>query len=163
MKNKRQLIFRAAALLIILIIAAAMFVIGRGHTIYIDNKSAEYEGQTIEAFYKVNVDFGDGQTAKLSARDRGMADIMGQKVTMNLEITDEKGSAPRTQKITLPVPYDMDGLIINIPALAAGLPRDAYMEEFVITPAAEDTEDQKDENSDSPGGMDSGEFEMGDI
>ena len=32
MKNKRQLLFRIAAIVIILAIAAVMFVIGRGHT-----------------------------------------------------------------------------------------------------------------------------------
>ena len=37
MKNKRQLLFRIAAIVIILAVAAVMFVIGRGHTIYFDN------------------------------------------------------------------------------------------------------------------------------
>ena len=30
------------------------------------------------------------------------------------------------------VPYGMDGITINIPALMAGLPQDAYLSEFVI-------------------------------
>ena len=38
MKNKRKLLFRIAALLIVLAVAGTMFVIGRGHTIYFDNK-----------------------------------------------------------------------------------------------------------------------------
>ena len=38
MKNKRQLLFRIAAIVIILAVAAVMFVIGRGHTIYFDNQ-----------------------------------------------------------------------------------------------------------------------------
>ena len=38
MKDKRRLLFRIAAIAVILVIAALMFVIGRGHTIYFDNK-----------------------------------------------------------------------------------------------------------------------------
>ena len=51
--NKRKLLFRVGAILIILVIAACMFVIGRGHTVYFDNKETSYNGQTIEPFYKV--------------------------------------------------------------------------------------------------------------
>ena len=45
MKTKK-LIVRLVALLIVIAVAALMFVIGRGHTIYIDNKTLEYEGET---------------------------------------------------------------------------------------------------------------------
>ena len=153
MKNKRQIIFRAVALAIVLAVAAAMFVIGRGHTIYFDNKTCEYNGQSVEAFYKVNVTVGGEKVAKLSARDRGMTDIMGQSVTMTLEITDQKGGTPHAHKVTLGVPYNMDGIILNLPALMAGLPEDAYMSEFVITAPVQD-EAEEEVNTD--------EFDMGD-
>ena len=68
MKNKRQLLFRIAAIVIILAVAAVMFVIGRGHTIYVDNKETSYNGQTVEAFYKATVTIGDEKPAKLSWR-----------------------------------------------------------------------------------------------
>ena len=157
MKNKRQIIFRAVALAIVLAVAAAMFVIGRGHTIYFDNKTCEYNGQIVEAFYKVNVTVGGEKVAKLSARDRGMTDIMGQSVTMTLEITDEKDAAPHSHKVSMGVPYNMDGIIINIPALMAGQPEEAYMSEFVIVAPEEDEEEEI--NTDE---FDMGE-EMGDI
>ena len=78
MKNKRQLLFRIAAIVIILAVAAVMFVIGRGHTIYFDNKETSYNGQTVEAFYKVTVTTGEEKPSKLSKGDRGMTSIMGQ-------------------------------------------------------------------------------------
>ena len=143
MKNKRQIIFRAVALAIVLAVAAAMFVIGRGHTIYFDNKTCEYNGQSVEAFYKVNVTVGGEKVAKLSARDRGMADIMGQSVTMTLEITDKEGDQPHAHKVSMSVPYNMDGIMINIPALMQGLPQDAYMSEFIIeTPDTGSTDEE---------------------
>ena len=157
MKNKRQLIFRIAALAIVLVIAAAMFVVGRGHTIYFDNKTLEYNGQEYKAFHKVKVIVDGKEVAKLSERDRGMADIIGQTLSMTLEITDEKNGTPHSHKVSMGVPYNMDGIIINIPALMAGQPEDAYLSEFVIV-APEETEEEE-INTDE---FDMGE-EMGDI
>ena len=132
MKDKRRLLFRVAAIVIILAIAAVMFVIGRGHTLYFDNKETAYNGQTVEPFYKVVVTVGDQKPAKLSKGDRGMGEVMGQKLSMTLEITDEEGASPHAHKVNMSIPYNMDGITINIPALMAGLPEDAYLSEFVI-------------------------------
>ena len=131
MKDKRRLLFRVAAIVIILAIAAVMFVIGRGHTLYFDNKETAYNGQTVEPFYKVVVTVGDQKPAKLSKGDRGMGEVMGQKLSMTVEITDEEAS-PHAHKVNMSVPYNMDGITINIPALMAGLPEEAYLSEFVI-------------------------------
>ena len=132
MKDKRRLLFRVAAIVIILVIAAVMFVIGRGHTLYFDNKETAYNGQTVEPFYKVVVTVGDQKPAKLSKGDRGMGEVMGQKLSMTVEITDEEGASPHAHKVNMSVPYNMDGITINIPALMAGLPEEAYLSEFVI-------------------------------
>ena len=141
--NKRKLLFRVGAILIILVIAACMFVIGRGHTVYFDNKETSYNGQTIEPFYKVTVTVGDQKPAKLSKGDRGMADIMGQKLTMTLEITAAEGDQPHAHKVSMSVPYNMDGIMINVPALMQGLPQDAYMSEFIIeTPDTGSTDEE---------------------
>ena len=141
--NKRKLLFRVGAILIILVIAACMFVIGRGNTVYFDNKETSYNGQTIEPFYKVTVTVGDQKPAKLSKGDRGMADIMGQKLTMTLEITDAEGDQPHAHKVSMSVPYNMDGIMINVPALMQGLPQDAYMSEFIIeTPDTGSTDEE---------------------
>jgi hypothetical protein len=143
MKNKRQLLFRIAALVIILAVAAVMFVIGRGHTIYFDNKETSYNGQTVEAFYKVTVTTGEEKPSKLSKGDRGMASIMGQTLSMTLEITDAEGDQPHAHKVSMSVPYNMDGIMINVPALMQGLPQDAYMSEFIIeTPDTGSTDEE---------------------
>ena len=141
--RSRRVLFRAGALLIVLLIAALMFVIGRGHTVYFDNKTAEYNGQTYEAFHKVVVTVDGEQVAKLGKRDRGMADTMGQKFEMTLEITDEKGSEPHSHKVSMTLPYGMDGIIINLPELMAGLPADAYLSEFVIAPIEEEETEEE--------------------
>ena len=159
MKSKRQLLFRAGALLIVLAVAALMFVIGRGHTVYFDNKTLEYGGQSYEAFYKVTVAVDGEQVAKLSAKDRGMADTMGQSFKMILEITDEKGAEPHAHSVSMTLPYAMDGIIINLPALMNGLPEDAYLTEFIPAPVVEEEDESGPVEGDGLGE----EFELGDV
>ena len=142
MKSKRQFIFRGAAIALILALAAAMFVIGRGHTVYFDNKDATYDGKDYKAYYKVDVIKDREKVAKLEAGDRGMADLMGQTLTVTLEITDEKGQKAHAHKVSMPVPRGLDGIVINVPELMAGLDADAYMSEFVPV-AVEEVDDEE--------------------
>lgn len=141
--NKRQFLFRAAAIVLILILAVIMFIIGRGHTIYFDNKSAEYDGKQYNAYYKVTVIKDKEKVAKLAEDERGMTDLMGQTLSMTLEITDEKGQEPHSHKVSMPIPYGTDGIVINVPELMAGLPQQAYMSEFVPIATSEEDEDEE--------------------
>lgn len=131
MKNKRTLLFRLAAVALLIAIAAVMMVIGRGHTVYFDNKTLEYEGQTYETPYKVVAIVNGEQVAKLYTRERGMATWIGQNFEMTLKITQKKGGDEVTQSYALKLPYSMDGVVVNLPGFLAGLPEDAYLSEFV--------------------------------
>lgn len=158
MKNKRTFLFRAGTILLLFIIAGIMMIIGRGHTVYIDNKSLDYNGQTYTTPYKV-VMFVDGeQVAKLRDKERGMATCIGQKISMTLEITQEKGGSEETINVTIPVPYNMDGVAINLPGYLAGLPEEAYLSEFQV--AVEETEES---SGDSDDALPADEFNLGDI
>ena len=155
MKEKRKLIFRIGALLLVLLIAAAMMVTGRGHTVYFDNKTIEYNGQSCEAYQKVEVFVKDERVAKLSKRDRGMAETMGQKFQMTLEVTPEKGDTPDSYNVTLNLPYHMDGVLINVPALLSGLTEDAFLSELeVLVP--EETEAAESDGMEGMDGLDAG-------
>ncbi len=143
MKATRTILFRLGAIALLLAIAGAMMVIGRGHTVYIDNKTIDFGGQTYTAPYKVVV-FVDGeQVAKLYNKERGMATCIGQKFEMTLEITQEKGGSEETVTVTLSLPYNMDGIAINLPAYMAGLPEEAYLSEF--QPIAAESEEEGEE------------------
>ena len=158
MKKKRTILFRVGAVLLLLIIAGFMMLIGRGHTVYIDNKSFDYNGQTYTTPNKVEV-FVDGeQVAKLRDKERGMATCIGQKFNMTLEITQEKGGTEETVNVTLDLPYHMDGIAVNLPAYLAGLPEEAYLSEFQI---AEEVPEESSEEAPVDGAID--EFNMGDI
>ena len=152
MKTKRTLLFRLGTVLILVVIAAIMMVIGRGHTVYFDTHSLEYNGQTYESPYKIVVLVDGEQVAKLYDGERGMATCIGQSMDVVLEITQEKGGEETIQEITLSLPYNMDGIIINMPGYLAGLPEEAYLSEFIPVATESDEADEEIPPSD--------EFEM---
>lgn len=142
-KDKKVWIFRAIALLLVLAIAVTMFIIGRGHTVYFDNKSAEVGGQTIETPYSIEVYVKGEKAAKLKSGERGMAETMGQAFDMQLVVTKEKGGTSSRINVSLPIPYSMDGVIINLPVMLAGKGPEDYMTEFIPTPSAEESADEE--------------------
>lgn len=141
--KKKALLIRLAALALCVALGAVMMVIGRGHTIYLDNKTVEdYQGQEYKSFEKVVISVkGAEKEIKLAKRERDMATCIGQNFHMTLEITEKKGDQPRVEEIDLKLPYNMDGIIINLPALLAGLPEEAWMTEFIPAPEPEEPEE----------------------
>ena len=124
MSNKtRRILFCTGAVLLLVLIAGLMFIVGRGHTVYLDNKTLEYEGQTYSALYKIEILKNGEKVAKLNKRERGMATNIGQNFKITLIVTKEKKGAEETREIQLKLPYSMDGIIINLPAYLAGLPQ----------------------------------------
>ena len=143
--TKRKWLVRCAVIVFILALAALMMILGRGHTVYFDNKTLEYNGETYSAKQRINVDVTGAKTAKLSKRDRGMATWIGQNFTMDLEITENKGDEPVKKTVSLKLPYSMDGVVLNLPGLLADLPREAWMSEFVSMAAETEAEEAEDE------------------
>ncbi len=128
---KRSLIAKICTVVVILGIAACMFVIGRGHTVYFDAKEIEYNGETLEPGYRTAIFVNGERVARLSAGDRGMATWIGQNFKMTVEVTPEKGAEAVSHEVSLKLPYNMDGIVLNVPALLAGAPEEVYLSEFV--------------------------------
>lgn len=138
MKSRRTLFVRAAFVAALLAIGAVMMVIGRGHTVYFDTGTLEYNGTTYQAPYRVNVYIKGERVAKLAARERGLATHIGQNFGMALGVVQEKGGEEQIIEIAQKLPYGMDGVILNLPGLLAGLPEEAYLSEFVSDAPAEE-------------------------
>ena len=81
------------------------------------------------------------EVAKLGKRERGMSMWIGQNFKMVLEITENKGDEPVVKEISINLPYDMDGIVINLPAYLAGLPEEAWLSEFVPAVTEEPVEE----------------------
>lgn len=152
MKAKKWII-RVAAVVVMIAIAAVMMVIGRGHTIYVDNKTVEYGGQSYKSYDKVVVSIKGQDTAKLYPRERSMATWIGQNFKMDLLITGEDGQEI-PYSVNLSLPYNIDGIILNVPALLAGLPEEAWLSEFIPTPTAEEESEEVPEDEFGTGDLD---------
>lgn len=147
MKKKQNLLYPILAVLVLVIIAAVMMIIGRGHTVYFDNKTLELNGETYKAPYKVEVIVEGETVAKLNARDRGVATCMGQTMHATLIITQEKKGAEQTVDVDIKLPYSIDSFVLNLPGYLAGLSQEDYLTEFVpaVTEAPDATEETIDE------------------
>ena len=137
----RRMFVRAGFVLALLLIAGVMMVIGRGHTVYFDNRTLDYNGETYPAPYQVVVYIKGKSIAKLKTRERGMQTAIGQDFGMALGVTREKGGEEEIIECYQKLPYGMDGVIINLPGYLAGLPEEAYLTEFIAAPPAEDEEE----------------------
>lgn len=143
---KKALLIRLIVVALCVALGAAMMVVGRGHTIYLDNKTLEdYQGQEYPSYERINIAVvnadGEENVIKLKKRERDAATCLGQSFHMTLEITEKKGDEPRVEEIDLKLPYSMDGIIVNLPALLAGLPEEAWMTEFIPAPEPEEPEE----------------------
>ena len=108
----RKLLFRIGALAICVIVAAVVVITVKGE-----------------------------EVAKLGKRERGMSTWMGQNFRMTLEITEQKGDDPVIKEVDVKLPYSVDGIIINLPALLAGLPEEAWFDEFIPAPEPDISEE----------------------
>ncbi len=156
MNKKRMWIIRGCALLAVLAVAAVMLVVGRGHTVYVDNKTLEYNGQTFEALHRSEVWVGGERLSKLAKKERTMTTVIGQGFEMNLINTVNKGDDPTEVTVKLSLPYGWDGIVVNIPGYLAGLPQEAWMTEFIPAPEPVSEEDEEPETFED-------EIPMGDI
>ena len=141
-KKTTSILFKVGTVVVLLAIAAVMFVVGRGHTVYFDNKKLEYNGTTYDTPYKVVVIDGEEQIGKLYEKERAMTTVIGQTLDITFKITQEKGGDETIVAYRFALPYKMDGIIINLPGLFAGLPEEAYESEFVQTIVEEDTDEE---------------------
>ena len=141
MKNKKTLIIQIIAVVLLIALGYAMTIIGRGHTVYLDAKKIEVDGTELKPPYKTEVYVNGERIAKLYDKERGMSTCIGNKFTMTLKITQEKGGEATEATYTVSLPQNMDGIIINLPAYLAGLPEAVYMSEFIPAPETEETEE----------------------
>ena len=142
MKDKKRFFIRLATVLVLIGIAVLMYFLGRGHTVYFDNKKLEYDGVTYDTPYKVEVYVGGERVAKLYDKERGSSICIGANFKIELKVTQEKGGTETEETYSIKLPYDKDGLIVNLPGLMAGLPEDAWMSEFISTEEAQPEDEE---------------------
>ena len=118
----RRTIVRAVLIAVYVGVIALAYVLGKGHTILVDNK--DVESAQLQAFDDVVVGVDNQETTELTSGDRDMFKVTGQRHRITLEIM---GRDDKVQKeIVLPLGQDM--ILVSLPKLVAGI--EPYMEPF---------------------------------
>lgn len=150
--TKRSWLIRIAFVLVLVLVAVVMLRIGRGHTVYFDNRAVDKGGQSVEAPYKITVYVNGEQISKLYDKERCMVTNIGDSLELTVEVMQQKGGSETTETYKLTLPHSIDSVIINLPAYMAGLPEEAYLEEFIPAPSA-DLDDEEVPNTEDDMGL----------
>ena len=150
--TKRSWIIRIAFVLVLVLVAVLMLRIGRGHTVYFDNRALDKDGQSVAAPYKITVYVNGEQISKLYDKERCMVTNIGDRLELTVEVMQQKGGRETTETYKLTLPHSIDSVIINLPAYMAGLPEEAYLEEFIPAPSA-DLDDEEVPNTEDDMGL----------
>ena len=150
--TKRSWIIRIAFVLVLVLAAVLMLRIGRGHTVYFDNRALDKDGQSVAAPYKITVYVNGEQISKLYDKERCMVTNIGDRLELTVEAMQQKGGSETTETYKLTLPHSIDSVIINLPAYMAGLPEEAYLEEFIPAPSA-DLDDEEVPNTEDDMGL----------
>ena len=150
--TKRSWIIRIAFVLVLVLVAVLMLRIGRGHTVYFDNRALDKDGQSVAAPYKITVYVNGEQISKLYDKERCMVTNIGDSLELTVEVMQQKGGSETTETYKLTLPHSIDSVIINLPAYMAGLPEEDYLEEFIPAPSA-DLDDEEVPNTEDDMGL----------
>lgn len=150
--TKRSWIIRIAFVLVLVLVAVLMLRIGRGHTVYFDNRALDKDGQSVAAPYKITVYVNGEQISKLYDKERCMVTNIGDSLELTVEVMQQKGGSETTETYKLTLPHSIDSVIINLPAYMAGLPEEVYLEEFIPAPSA-DLDDEEVPNTEDDMGL----------
>ena len=139
-KNVRRILFASGLIAILVVISVVCFIIGRGHTVYLDNKSIE--GTNYTSYANVDIIYKGEKVVSLEKMERGQVALTGQKLDVQFVVKKTNSAAAKTIDATIELPYDLDGIVINIPAYIEGADVDTYMSEFVPVRVEEDVDEE---------------------
>lgn len=143
MKTNKTIIYKIILVLILVILCFVMIYIGRGHTLYFDNKSMSINGVDVKAPYRIKIFIKGNEVADLNDGDRGMAIWIGPKAHLDVEIQNEKGGNKDTKSYDVKLPRKIDGVVINMVGLMNAAPYENYISEFIpLATSVKETEEE---------------------
>ena len=107
--TKRSWLIRIAFVLVLVLVAVLMLRIGRGHTVYFDNRAVDKGGQSVEAPYKITVYVNGEQISKLYEKERCLTTVIGDKLELTVEVMQQKGGSETTETYQMTLPHNIDG------------------------------------------------------
>lgn len=132
MKVKRQLFIRLGAVLVILILAIVMFVIGKQHTILVDNFSqGDYKALD---YFEVSVD--GSALLDMSRMMREQFVVTGQKHNVVIQWEDEASGEMLAVSFDVKIPLMQDMVLLSVPVFMADMsqPQSVWLTPFEVKP-----------------------------
>lgn len=142
-KITKRFWIQVAAIIVLILLGVLMFVIGKQHTILLDNKTLETETATYRALPEVTVQVDKGEKIELAARDRDQAIVVRQGHTVTVWYEDPKTYEERELKIKFRVPLSENMMLMSIPALVNGADESVWLTHYeiaVVTSVASEEE-----------------------
>jgi len=131
----RRLFIRGAIAVLWIALGVILFVMNRGHSLLLDNKSVEE--LSLEAPELVTVTVDKGKSIEFFRGDRDIVKVGGGKHRLTVEFTG--GTPSFTKTFSLPLKGDM--YLLSIPKMLAGM--EPFYEPFVNTaPQSRDEEEE---------------------
>lgn len=121
-KLTKKLLYQVGLVVVLILLAFLMYVIGKQHNIYIDNKDAN----GYKALNYVEVSIDNNKAEELLKRDRIGVEVMNQSHKITVRVGDVE------TVIKFKIPLQMRSVLISIPTLLAGESQDKWMREFVM-------------------------------
>jgi hypothetical protein len=114
MKNRRNLI-RISLIIVLIFISLLLFLFGKQHEVFVDNKTVEINGTQYLNIEKANIKIDDDEYIEVAKRKRKKLITVGPFHTITVQYTNEEGKTIiLEEKINLGFKGDV---VINIPAL----------------------------------------------
>ncbi len=133
MEKRRALLKRRViqlgVVVFVLLLAVVMFIVGKEHTILLDNKDIESGGVTYDAFKIGEVQVNRGERLELGPRDRDKADVMGQRHKVTVTYSDRYYDEHVVVK-RFKVPISQGMVLVSLPALVAELDQSVWLTNY---------------------------------
>ena len=139
----RRLVIRLALVVVYFALIAVFFLIGKGHSILVDNKDVSEEILGLDG---VLVSIDGREALELYPDDRDRENVRAQ--THRVRVEDFNGEVLAEKRFTLPLNKDM--IVLSVPKLVAGI--EPFLDDFVPLTAlqANDEDDGSGEQFTSP-------------
>ena len=128
----RRTLVRAALILVYVGLMVLVFVLGKGHTLLVDNK--DVAGTDLRAYSLVKITVDNLKPSEETKGDRDMFKIKGQRHKIVLEVPGDPNKIVRY--VTIPMGSEI--VLLSIPKLAAGQdPFETFVPAEAVTPDRE--------------------------
>lgn len=127
---KRRVI-QLGVVIFVILLGVVMFIVGKEHTILLDNKDIESGGVAYGAFKIVEAQVNRGEKLELGPRDRDKAEVMGQRHKVTVTYTDKYyDEHVVVKKFRVPISQRM--VLVSLPALVAELDQAVWLTNYEV-------------------------------